>query len=716
SNSPVLVVSPPPSLSSPLDNAFNYQAVSSDPPVFALSSLIFTQSINHHYSTPLPEVDEMFPWLHGIHEDNFSQRAFLDPLHRFRQEIPANGREKYEHDLQSHKNVPNQAHGLLLYDDNTSDIQIAYNSGDDTIENEMTKETKDDGVPTYSQIYLPQFLELDTRQGISLRNFQIQVTKFACISDVIIYCSESKGDDFEQLIDVARLISQAQINFKQAYSLNQDYKTFVVFDDFATLSALSPHIVSIPLDLDESEYEEHRLRNWDSNLLYHERIEMAMMSSASLIGPNIWLGNTMDFETYGEIERIHQLSVAHKNQNYLSEENLDVLKTRNWTTFIDCRDSVLYTSQAQLDQYIDQTINYLTRSHTSNHEILSLIRIHAPASGTLNMQTLNENDIIYLLKVCKLIYFRSLCGKKQQRINNDKVEETPCGTLIFCNDGYTETSALALCYLIYSRKLTAPEAWLELHVKFRRPFFCFSTDCTLLSMITNVLHNFSPLGLAPDDFYYDRGITRNILHQLVTVPSEPSLGEISDNSWFHKDFDGSFPSRVLPHVYLGSLVHAENIGMLQKLGIKRVLSVGEPTTWSTNANFYAGKISQVLYIDHLQDDGVDLISDSLQQCLEFLDEGYQRGEITLVHCRVGVSRSATVCIAEVMKRLGVGLPRAYLFVRVRRLNVIIQPNLKLMFELVKWEERSRKYGEGWLREVDWHIFCREISIMNKAYI
>src|SRR5271155_5778965 len=59
--------------------------------------------------------------------------------------------------------------------------------------------------------------------------------------------------------------------------------------------------------------------------------------------------------------------------------------------------------------------------------------------------------------------------------------------------------------------------------------------------------------------------------------------------------------------------------------------------------------------------------------LTLLDEGKCAGESTLVHCRAGVSRSASICIAEVMRREEKTLPRAYLYVRARRLNVIIQP-------------------------------------------
>lgn len=41
-----------------------------------------------------------------------------------------------------------------------------------------------------------------------------------------------------------------------------------------------------------------------------------------------------------------------------------------------------------------------------------------------------------------------------------------------------------------------------------------------------------------------------------------------------------------------------------------------------------------------------------------LGKGRDEGTATLVHCRVGVSRSATICIAEVMLSQGLSFPRA----------------------------------------------------------
>lgn len=42
----------------------------------------------------------------------------------------------------------------------------------------------------------------------------------------------------------------------------------------------------------------------------------------------------------------------------------------------------------------------------------------------------------------------------------------------------------------------------------------------------------------------------------------------------------------------------------------------------------------------------------------FSAAGNRDGTATLVHCRVGVSRSATICIAEVMASLSMSFPRA----------------------------------------------------------
>lgn len=69
-----------------------------------------------------------------------------------------------------------------------------------------------------------------------------------------------------------------------------------------------------------------------------------------------------------------------------------------------------------------------------------------------------------------------------------------------------------------------------------------------------------------------------------------------------------------------------------------------------------------------------------------------------------------------MQSTGLSFPRAYCFVRARRLNVIIQPHLRFSYELLKWEEElCRRRGLPIKRELEWAEICREIAAMNKPY-
>lgn len=73
-----------------------------------------------------------------------------------------------------------------------------------------------------------------------------------------------------------------------------------------------------------------------------------------------------------------------------------------------------------------------------------------------------------------------------------------------------------------------------------------------------------------------------------------------------------------------------------------------------------------------------------------------------------------------MRAKNLSFPRAYCFVRARRLNVIIQPHLRFAYELLKWEEtlqrrRANETGSGIKRELEWAEIAREIALMNRPY-
>ena len=50
------------------------------------------------------------------------------------------------------------------------------------------------------------------------------------------------------------------------------------------------------------------------------------------------------------------------------------------------------------------------------------------------------------------------------------------------------------------------------------------------------------------------------------------------------------------------------------------------------------------------------------------------------------------------------------------MNVIIQPHLRFVYELMKWDEHlQKKRGEPIRRELEWATVAREITAMNKPY-
>ena len=93
-----------------------------------------------------------------------------------------------------------------------------------------------------------------------------------------------------------------------------------------------------------------------------------------------------------------------------------------------------------------------------------------------------------------------------------------------------------------------------------------------------------------------------------------------------------------------------------------------------------------------------------------IDEAQAQNSHCLIHCRVGVSRSAAITICYVMHHLKYTLVQAYLYVRARRLNVIIQPNLKFMYEMLQLEQHL--LGKA---TISWPILSKEIHLLNMSY-
>ena len=344
------------------------------------------------------------------------------------------------------------------------------------------------------------------------------------------------------------------------------------------------------------------------------------MSKASEISQNVYLGPTPEPQT-------------NQASNPLSDIHFDV--------FIETTDLAQVPENRSLEKL----------KETLQEPGQGPLYIEFPSSGSIMPPTWSQTDVDGLMAMCHWIYSIAHSPSSDDSSPTSTVDDVGKDSdgdsimlstfpsrsasekkiLIHCTDGYTETSLLALAYFMYAEGLPVHEAWIRLHRERGRNFFAYPSDVTLLTSIQPRILQESPV--------WNGDILR-----------------ISEPAWLSK-IDGSLPSRILPYMYLGNLGHANNPALLRELGITRILSVGEPVTWSKDV-LDGWAEDNLLFIDRVQDNGVDPLTDEFERCLKFIERGKLDGTATLVHCRVGVSRSATICIAEVMNELGLSFPRA----------------------------------------------------------
>ena len=183
-------------MSSKLYPPDDYDLIYDSPPVRAISVGKAAAAMNHSATQPLPNADDIFPWAHGIHPENHLQYEFFMSRTKSACHLPTGVRfitvVKVGGDLNSSK-----LNGAVTPDD---------------ILNENGR---------------PGFLSLDPKDGFCVRNFQIQVSKFAALSDILVYADDSLYQ--QEVAAVSKKISAAQLHFRSKADRSlPTYNTFVI--------------------------------------------------------------------------------------------------------------------------------------------------------------------------------------------------------------------------------------------------------------------------------------------------------------------------------------------------------------------------------------------------------------------------------------------------------------------------------------------------------
>ncbi|EJU04824.1 hypothetical protein DACRYDRAFT_93238 [Dacryopinax primogenitus] len=723
----------------------------------------------------------------------------------------------------------------------------------------------------------PEFIDPGVPDGISLRNFGIQVGKYVTLADIIVY---SAGGLTNSAINAAKRFKHAIE--KKAADRHQRwpnvplvaYNVFVVTDPFHVIEEKYPHLVAV----DHRGLVKHKV-----DFIAREKEEMRNLTKASEISPHVWLGNTMDapmpfratsadpFDPTGNDglcdiciechEGVPFPSSSHIRQAEEHLRNLDERWVQHTTATSSPGRKRMSSPPLSPKSPVSPTTSailelselHFTRSKSGPPTPLNLSGSTSPSDtprvcrrepSPKPRPPPNPMSAIHLLfpssppsNQTTLVQLMPFLEFLERAINPEWMPSPRYGTtrpsasgskghfrpsrplkvLIYSADGYTESSFLALCWLMHHLELSLPEAYLELQVEKHRSFFVYTNELGVLrrieaKMVEERAHEAAATAAAaseeqptiPSPTPREVSVTSSSSgsaggkkwrlsgqwrtrsqSSAAPVPSialmsssapntpldadlfmmpkpktakrarastSPSLPGFPDHQiWFDDPrFDGSFPSRVLPFLYLGNLNHASNAFMLHALGITHVVSVGEcalvpPTGHGENGTGFnlvcpvthslAGRGSlwmeeregriKVLDIKGVCDDGIDSLRPQIRPIVEWIDKARDEGGKVLVHCRVGVSRSATVTIAYVMKHLKCSLVEAYLMVRSRRLSVLIQPNMRLLYNLCGWEvelaqdeirENNMPETHGMESRLSWPYLAKEVHTLNERYL
>ncbi|XP_077643344.1 protein phosphatase Slingshot homolog 1 isoform X2 [Lonchura striata] len=155
------------------------------------------------------------------------------------------------------------------------------------------------------------------------------------------------------------------------------------------------------------------------------------------------------------------------------------------------------------------------------------------------------------------------------------------------------------------------------------------------------------------------------------------------------------PSLIFDHLYLGSEWNASNLEELQGSGIDYILNVTREID-----NFFPG-----LFAYHnirvYDEETTDLLA-HWNEAYHFINKAKKNHSKCLVHCKMGVSRSASTVIAYAMKEFGWSLEKAYNYVKQKR--SITRPNAGFMRQLLEYEgildASKQRHNKLWKQQAE----------------
>ncbi|NWT83143.1 SSH3 phosphatase, partial [Lanius ludovicianus] len=148
------------------------------------------------------------------------------------------------------------------------------------------------------------------------------------------------------------------------------------------------------------------------------------------------------------------------------------------------------------------------------------------------------------------------------------------------------------------------------------------------------------------------------------------------------------PSRIFPHLFLGSEWNAANLEELQQNRVTHILNVAREID-----NFFPALFTY-MNVRVYDEEAAELLPHWNDTFL-FLSRVRAAGGRALVHCRMGLSRSAATVLAYAMKEFGWSLERALRHVRHCRPGILPNPGFMRQLDFYQGILSASRHSSLW---------------------
>ncbi|XP_073673636.1 protein phosphatase Slingshot homolog 2 [Garra rufa] len=169
------------------------------------------------------------------------------------------------------------------------------------------------------------------------------------------------------------------------------------------------------------------------------------------------------------------------------------------------------------------------------------------------------------------------------------------------------------------------------------------------------------------------------------------------------------PTEIFDHLFLGSEWNASNLEELQNSGVRYILNVTREID-----NFFPGLFEY--HNIRVYDEEATNLLEYWNDTYKFISKAKKAGVKCLVHCKMGVSRSASTVIAYAMKEYGWDLERAFDHVKERR--TVTKPNPSFMKQLEEYQgillASKQRHNKLWRSHSDSDLSENHEPLLCKA--